>query len=145
MALFTLATAWKKSVSNLEVWEKDGKEIRIEEAFRFGSVELETEGDDVPVIDFQNENDLDPFVDLDEDENKVVEVQPGDLDDQVYYEITFSDNVDEDEQEELREFISDEGANELESEGWTRVSLDTTFVGLLVLLDADGNEIGEPE
>ena len=145
MAFFTLTTAWKKSVSNLEVWEKDGKEIRIEEAFRFGSVELETEGDDVPVIDFQNENDLDPFVDLDEDENKVVEVQSGDLDDQVYYEITFSDNVDEDEQEELREFISDEGANELESEGWTRVSLDTTFVGPLVLLDADGNEIGRGE
>ena len=145
MAFFTLATAWKKSVSNLEVWEKDGKEIRIEEAFRFGSVELETEGDDIPVIDFQNENDLDPFVDLDEDENKVIEVQPGDMDDQVYYEITFSDNVDEDEQEELREFISDEGANELESEGWTRVSLDTTFVGPLVLLDADGNEIGRGE
>lgn len=145
MALFTLTTAWKKSVSNLEVWEKDGKEIRIEEAFRFGSVELETEGDDVPVIDFQNENDLDPFVDLDEDENKVVEVQPGDLDDQVYYEITFSDNVDEDEQEELREFISDEGANELEGEGWTRVSLDTTFVGPLVLKDEEGNEIGSGE
>ena len=145
MAFFTLATAWKKSASNLEVWEKDGKEIRIEEAFRFGSVELETEGDDIPVIDFQNENDLDPFVDLDEDENKVIEVQPGDMDDQVYYEITFSDNVDEDEQEELREFIADEGVIELENDGWIQMSLDTTFVGPLVLLDADGNEIGRGE
>ena len=145
MAFFTLATAWKKSVSNLEVWEKDGKEIRIEEAFRWGNVELETEGDDVPVIDLQNENDLDPFMDLDEDENKVIEVQPGEQDDQVYYEITFSDNVDEDEQEKLREFIQDEGAVELESEGWIQMSLDTTFVGPLVLLDADGNEIARGE
>ena len=145
MAFFTLATAWKKSVSNLEVWEKDGKEIRIEEAFRWGNVELETEGDDVPVIDLQNENDLDPFMDLDEDENKVIEVQPGEQDDQVYYDITFSDNVDEDEQEKLREFIQDEGAVELESEGWIQMSLDTTFVGPLVLLDADGNEIARGE
>lgn len=145
MAFFTLATAWKKSVSNLEVWEKDGKEIRIEEAFRWGHVEIETEGDDVPVIDYQNENDLDPYMDLDEDENKVIEVQPGEMSDQVYYDIQFSDNVDEEEREELREFIAEEGAIELENEGWIHMTTDTTFVGPLVLKDEEGNEIGSGE
>ena len=145
MAFFTLETAWKKSASVLEVWEKDGKEIRVEEAYRWGTVEIETEGDDVPVIDYQNENDLDPYMDLDEDENKVVDVQPGELDDQVYYDIQFSDNVDEDEQEELREFIQDEGVVELEGEGWTLMTTDTTFVGPLVLKDEEGNEIGRGE
>jgi len=145
MATFTLTTAWKKSASVLKVWEKDGKEIRIEEAFRWGSVLLETEGDDVPVIDYQNENDLDPYMDLDGDENLVVEVEPGELDDQVYREITFSDNVDEDEREDLEEFIAEEGEGELEGEGWIMVSIDTTFVGPLVLTDEDGKEIGRGE
>lgn len=145
MAFFTLETAWKKSASVLEVWEKDGKEIRVEEAYRWGTVEIETEGDDVPVIDYQNENDLDPYMDLDEDENKVVDVQPGELDDQVYYDIQFSDNVDEDEREELLEFINDEGVVELEGEGWTLMTTDTTFVGPLVLKDEEGNEIGRGE
>ena len=145
MAFFTLETAWKKSASVLEVWEKDGKEICVEEEYRWGTVEIETEGDDVPVIDYQNENDLDPYMDLGEDENKVVDVQPGELDDQVYREITFSDNVDEDEREELLEFIYDEGVVELEGEGWTHMTTDTTFVGPLVLKDKEGNEIGRGE
>jgi len=145
MAFFTLATAWKKSASVLEVWEKDGKEIRVEEAYRWGSVEIETEGDDVPVIDYQNENDLDPYMDLDEDDHLVTMVNPGELDDQVYRDISFSDNVDEEEREELLEFINEEGVLELESEGWMMTTTDTTFVGPLVLTDEEGNEIGRGE
>ena len=145
MATFTLTTAWKKSASVLKVWEKDGKEIRIEEAFRWGSVLLETEGDDVPVIDYQNENDLDPYMDLDEDDHLVTMVNPGELDDQVYRDISFSDNVDEEEREELLEFINEEGVLELESEGWMMTTTDTTFVGPLVLTDEEGNEIGRGE
>ena len=145
MASFTLSTAWKKSASVLEVWEKDGKQIKVEEAYRWGSVEIETEGDDVPVIDYQNENDLDPYMDLDEDDNLVIDVQPGELDDQVYRDISFSDNVDAEEREELLEFIEEEGVIELESNGWMMVTTDTTFVGPLVLTDEDGNEIGRGE
>ena len=145
MAFFTLETAWKKSASVLEVWEKDGKEIRVEEAYRWGSVEIETEGDDVPVIDYQNENDLDPYMDLDEDDHLVTMVNPGELDDQVYRDISFSDNVDEDEREDLLEFIDEEGVLELEGEGWVMVTTDTTFVGPLVLKDEEGNEIGRGE
>lgn len=145
MAFYTLSTAWKKSASVLEVWEKDGKEIRVEEAYRWGSVEIETEGDDVPVIDLQNDNDLDPYMDLDEDDHLVTMVNPGELDDQVYRDIAFSDNVDEDEREDLLEFINEEGVLELEGEGWMMVTTDTTFVGPLVLKDEEGNEIARGE
>jgi hypothetical protein len=126
--IYKLEPIWKKSVTDIQHWYHKEKDLWFEQevGWRWGSATFESEG--FPEIDLKNEVPINVSEDLD-DPNI-------DCDDGCWTYFNFSDKIDEDYQEQLKEMDFDE----LEKQGWYLEYVDTYFSGPLKLSDENGNE-----
>lgn len=128
--IYKLSTQYKKSICDVENWFKqEGYEklwMEREYGWRWGHCTFKSET--VPEIDLKNEHGLNIMEELEE----VIDYE---TDDGCWSDYRFSDNIDEDEQEELSNMDHDE----LVENGWVLQYVDTYFIGPLVLEDENGN------
>lgn len=108
MAMWKVEPTWKKSLSEIQYWTKDGKTIEYETGWRWGTFYYNTEGDEPPVI----EDGTDLFCVDDAD------LEDWSTDDGCWDDYTFH-NMTEEEQEEIQNYF-DEGNSvyDLEEQGW---------------------------
>ena len=109
MATWNIEPTWKKSLVEVEHYHKDGKTIEYETGWRWGSFTCETEDDNPPDI-----NDGDDLWDCGYDV-ELVETTDG-----CWAELRFSDNISDEEREEIEAFIEENSYYDLESLGWAQ-------------------------
>jgi len=107
MALWKIEPTWKKSLVEYTHYHKDGKEIIYELGWRGGSFTCETEDDNPPDI-----NEGDDLWDCGYDV-EMIETFDGCWDD-----LTFSENISEEEREEIEAFLEENSVFDLEELGW---------------------------
>lgn len=120
MATWTVSTYHKKSCQEVENWvrrEGEGK-IRITNGFRYGEWTVETSDDNPPEFEFTQVPDGDGKVDsinmLDCEVNNIESVELVEMfDGGCWYDMEFED-LTEEEEEELQEFIEENSVYELE-------------------------------
>jgi hypothetical protein len=109
MAVWTVEPTWKKSIVEFAYWVKDGKTIINELGWRWGTLTIETEGDEPPEVD----EDTDYMCD---DQFSLVDFETSDG---CWEENTFEGDWTDEEREEMEERLDGEiSVYELEEEGW---------------------------
>lgn len=108
MATWRVTPKYKKSICEVMEFMKDGKTITHEITWRWGEFFVETEDDEPPVLEegvdiFTVENFCDDWS----------------TDDGVYEE-TNMDDLEDDEREQLEEFLEDNSIYDLEEQGWVQ-------------------------
>ena len=160
MAIWTVKTYHKKNVQEVETYlqrEGDGK-ITITNGFRWGEWTVETSDDNPPEFEFTTvpggDGKRDSINMLDCEYNNIESVELISMDDGgCWYDIDI-EGLDEDEEEEIREFLDENSAYELEDEGeWYQdetewwiwgpieISNEAGDVVRIICADADGNVI----
>ena len=109
MATWKIEPTWKKSLVEVEHYHKDGKTVEYETGWRWGSFYCETEDDNPPNI-----SEGDDLWDCGYD----VELQ--ETTDGCWAEYRFSENISEEEREELESFFEDNSVYDLEELGWSQ-------------------------
>jgi hypothetical protein len=107
MATWKIEPTWKKSLVEKNYFEKDGKTIIAEIGWRWGEFSCETEDDEPPVL----EEGVDLF-------STGYDIEMEYCDDGCWEEFEF-EGFDEDEEEEMREWLDNNSYLDLEEEGWT--------------------------
>ena len=146
MAIWTIRTHYKKSCEQREFFyqrEGDGKIISTD-GFRRCEYTIETTDDEFPDIQFQempngdgkkDSLDLNSLIGDNIESTELVEMFDGGC----WGDIEIED-LDEDEEEKLREFIDEEGLYSLEDEGdWYLSDTEVWVWGPLEVEDEDGN------
>ena len=146
MATWIIYAKYKKSTVEKEYFTKDGQTIVIENGWRGGRFQIETEGDDPPDIDVVNEDELniyDAYVD-DVENIELLETYDG-----CWFDVEWPEDMPEEERERLQELFDEDGYYDvLESqEDWMHSETEMWLVGPLVIEDEDGNVVadGEPD
>jgi len=118
MAIWNVETANKKAVEEHELWQKDDMVIRRITGWRWGAWTVTTEDDEPPefVMDSGPSGDA---CNINEDwPDNVESVELDTLDDGVYDDIIFPDDMSEDEQVRLEQLWEDDPYNGWEEDGW---------------------------
>ena len=108
MSVWKVEPTWKKSLTEIQYWMKDGKTITYEIGWRWGEFYYTTEGDEPPVI---------------EEGSDLMCIEGADLmdwstDDGCWEDYSFGD-MSEEEQEEIQTFFDDGNSiYDLEEQGW---------------------------
>ena len=132
MAIWKLTNYHKKNAVEKQFWVKDGITVIKEEGFRWGVWTCESE--DRPDIDLDNP---DGYELMSTDYDWEME----DMDDGCWVEWAFPDDMPEEEQERLQEFLDENGSYALEDEeGWSLSDTEVWVWGPLVVTDDEGNE-----
>ena len=123
MSWWKVETANKKSAEEIIIFNLGDKEIRYTTGFRWGSVFLESETK--PVLDATNginmyETNYEYDLDM--------------LDDGWFSDITFSDNISEEERQTLKEAI-EEDVFSIEEDGWINTETECWFYGDLEITE----------
>lgn len=123
MSWWKVETANKKSVEEIIIFNLGDKEIRYTTGFRWGSVFLESETK--PVLDATNginmyETNYEYDLDM--------------LNDGWFSDITFSDNISEEERQTLKEAI-EEDVFSIEEDGWINTETECWFYGDLEITE----------
>lgn len=146
MATWIIYAKYKKSTVEKEYFTKDGQTICIENGWRGGRFQIETEGDDPPEVDVVNEDELDIYSFY---PDGVETVELLETYDGCWMDVTWPDDMPEEEQERLQELFDEDGYYSVleEQEGWTHDETEMWLVGPLVLEDENGNVIadGDPD
>jgi len=126
MAIWTVSTYHKKSCQEVEHWvRREGKgKITVTNGFRWGTWTVETSDDNPPEFEFdfvpRGDGKRDSINMLDCEVNNIESVELVSMDDGgCWYDIDFEDLTDE-EEEEIQEFIDENSVYELEEreDGW---------------------------
>ena len=122
MATWTVSTYYKKSCQEVENWvrRKGEGRLRVTNGFRYGEWTVETSDNNPPEFDFTQGPDGDGTVDsinmLDCEVNNIESVELVEMfDGGCWYDMDFEDLTDE-EEEELREFIDENSIYDLEDQ-----------------------------
>lgn len=123
MSWWKVETVNKKSVEEIIIFNLGDKEIRYTTGFRWGSVFLESETK--PVLDATNginmyETNYEYDLDM--------------LNDGWFSDITFSDNISEEERQTLKEAI-EEDVFSIEEDGWINTETECWFYGDLEITE----------
>lgn len=124
MASYEISTKHKKSIIDVQYYGKDGRTIRYETGWRWGS----------GVITIPDQDDL-PWP-ADPDDNDEINVYEYDfeldsLDDGCWDDIEFPDDIDEQELNRLQELYEEDGIFALEEDGWEEIDSELYFQGPL--------------
>lgn len=130
MTWWRVSTEHKKNVYEHELWQKDDWVIRRITGFRWGTVRLETAGEE-PVLD-QTDG---PGADAVDMYMTDYEYELDSLDDGWYAETIFPDDMPEEEQERLEQLWEDESYAGWESEGWEQYECECWFHGPLEIAE----------
>lgn len=140
MTWWTVSTKDKKQVFEHELWQKDDWVIRRIYGYRWGTILVETEGDEPPVLDQDsgpgadavNMYDLDYNYDLDS------------LDDGWYGDVVWPDDMPEEERDRLEAIWDEDWSAGWEEEGWDQYDTECWFHGPLeIVRSADIKEWDE--
>ena len=146
MAFWVVRTYYKKSVEQHEHYvqrEGDGI-ITVKDGFRSCTFRVETEDDKFPEFEFVEvpggDGKRDSIDMYSCEANNIISSEMIDMyDGGCWGDIEF-ENLDEDEEEEVREFIDENGAYALEDEGdWYLEDTECWVWGPLEVTDEDGN------
>ena len=127
MAWWKVSTQDKKNVFEHELWQKDDFVIRRITGFRWGTVLIETEDDNPPVLD-QTDG---PGADAVDMYNTEYNYDLDNLSDGWYGDVIYPDDMPEDEQERLEQLWEDESYSGWEEEGWIQYETECWFHGPL--------------
>jgi len=161
MALWTVKTHYKKSCQEIEHWirsESEGK-ITVTNGFRWGEWTVETSDDNPPEFEFTfvpgGDGKKDSINMLDCEVNNIESVELVSMDDGgCWYDVDFED-LTEEEEEEIQEFIDENSIYELEeredswyqddSEWWVwgpiEIQNEAGETVRIICADADGNVV----
>lgn len=158
MAVWTVETYYKKTMEEHERLTKDGMTITRKTGWRWGSWTVTTSDDNTPEFEF----DFVPGGDGKQDSinmndcygNNIEEVEFNESWDGSWVDYDWPEDMEDDEQERLAEFIEEQGFYELEDEeGWVHDDTDFWIWGpiaikneqdeivRIVIADDDGNLI----
>lgn len=109
MATWKIEPTWKKSLVEVEHYHKDGKTVEYETGWRWGEFFCETEDDNPPnIVEGDDLWDCGYDVELDY------------TNDGCWAEYRFSDNISDEEREELEAYCEENGVYSLEELGWVQ-------------------------
>ena len=145
MAVWRVSPYYKKSCEEIERFRKDGMIVERRTGWRWGEWEVTTSDDNPPEFDFNQVpggNDAKDSINMyDCTGNNIEEVEFIETFDGCWEEINFPEDMDEEEQERLQEFIDENGSYALEDEeGWMLDDTEVWVWGPLIVTDEDGNE-----
>lgn len=144
MATWKLETRYKKNIQEIEYFEKDGITIEYETWWRWGYAKFNVPDD----VDFKDYLKAVEDIDLDDDcgidiHSLDYDVVDHSFDDGVACSWNFPDDMDEEEQERIRELYDDTWTEGLENDGWDPKDMITTFHGPFDLTkEEDGSTHG---
>jgi hypothetical protein len=147
MATWTVSTYYKKSCEEREIWShpEHGTMIRTN-GFRRATYTVETNDDNPPEFEF----DFVPGGDGKKDSidmnncsaNNIEEVELVELfDGGCWGDITWPDDMDEDEIERLTELMDEEGYYAIEEEGWYNDETEVWVWGPILIEDEEGEQV----
>lgn len=150
MATWSVKTYHKKSVQEVEHWVRkngDGKLV-VTNGFRWGEWTVETSNDDPPEFEFTEvpggDGRQDSINMLDTCVNNIEDVELVSMDDGgCWYDIEFED-LTEEEEEELQDFIDENSVSELEDrdeDPWYNYETEWWIWGPIEIQDSAGNTV----
>ena len=135
MTWWKVSTQEKKNVFEHELWEKDDMVIRRITGFRWGTMFIETEDDNPPVL---NQTDG-PGADAVDMYNTEYNYELDMLDDGWYEDFVWPDDMDEEERDRLLALWEEDSYSGWEEEGWVQYETECWFHGPLDV-ERDSNE-----
>lgn len=142
-----VSTYYKKSCEEHELWTKDDMTIRRQTGWRWASFYVETNDGKPPAFEF----DYVPGGDGRKDSidmyncyaNNIENVELDGMNDGCWEEYKFPEEMDEEEQERLRELIEEHGCYEAleEMEGWILDETEAWCWGPILIEDENGNKV----
>ena len=127
MPWWTVSTTEKKNVFEHELWEKDDYVIRRVTGFRWGTVLIETEDDNPPVLDQTDGPGADGVDMYNTDYNWELDS----LNDGWYEDFIWPDDMDEEERDRLLALWEEDSYGGWEEEGWVQYETECWFHGPL--------------
>ena len=161
MAVWTVSTYYKKNVQEVEYWfQRDGEgKVTVTNGFRWGSWTVETSDDNPPEFEFTEvpggDGKKDSIDMLNCEVNNIESAELISMDDGgCWYDIEI-EGLDEDAEEEIREFLDENSVYELEEreDGWSQDECEWWIWGpieiqneagervRIICADADGNVV----
>ena len=128
---WNVATKQKKSAFEHELWRKGDMVIRRVVGYRWGSIILETESDQPPVL-VQTDGPSADGVDV---YNTGHTYEFDSLDDSWYEDIIWPDDMPEEERDRLLQVWEDDFFRGWEEEGWEQYELELWFHGPLEITE----------
>jgi hypothetical protein len=136
MTWWKVSTQDKKSVYEHELWQKDDWVIRRVTGFRWGTVLIETDGDDPPVLD-QTDGPGADGVDM---YNTEYNWELDNLSDGWYEDFIWPDDMEEEERDRLLELWEEDGYGGWEEDGWDAYETECWFHGPLEIVPNENNK-----
>jgi len=125
MAKYNISTEYKKSIIEVDFWYKDGKTIRRETGWRWGSGDV--------IVDADNEESFLSDVESEEVNVYDYEFELDSLDDGCWDDVEYPEDMSEEEQERMSELWYDESFEGWENEGWIIGDSELWFTGPIKL------------
>ncbi len=138
MTWWKVSTTEKKCVFEHELWQKDDWVIRRITGFRWGTILVETDDDNPPVL----EQDSGPGADAVDMYNTEYNYELDSLDDGWYGDVIWPDDMPEEERDRLEEIWDEDWSAGWENEGWDQYDTECWFHGPLEIVQ-DGAD--DPE
>lgn len=129
MANWKLSNYHKKNAVDIQHWSKDGKRFVYSEGFRWGTFYCES--DERPDVDLKNADGFEPLCN---------DWELDMLDDGCWGEFDFSEDMTEEEREEIERIWEEDGYSGLEEAGWINTDTETVLIGPLLLENEDTGE-----
>jgi len=147
MATWTVSTYYKKSCQEVESYhqrEGEGK-VTVTNGFRYGEWTVETSDDKPPEFEFTfvpgGDGKKDSIDMLDCEVNNIESVDLVEMfDGGCWYDVEI-EGLDDDEEEEIREFLDEHTAYDLEEEGWMQGDTHWWIWGPIEIKDEDGETV----
>jgi hypothetical protein len=133
MTWWTVSTKEKKNVFEHELWQKDDWVIRRITGFRWGTILVETEGDEPPVLDQDSGPGADAVNMYDTEYNYELDS----LDDGWYGDVIWPDDMPEEERDRLEAIWDEDWSAGWEEEGWDQYDTECWFHGPLEIVRDD--------
>ena len=130
MAWWRISTKEKKLCESRSTWTKDNFQITKITGFRWGTFNLETDNDQEPELDLDNPDGIE-LLNIESQIDNIINSDLEDLDDESYMEIIFSNNMRQDDKNEVERLYDENYEEGWENEGWTETATEIWFFGPL--------------
>jgi len=147
MATWTVSTYYKKSCQEVESYhQREGEGVvTVTNGFRYGEWTVETSDDNPPEFEFtevpNGDGKKDSIDMLDCEVNNIESVELVEMfDGGCWYDVEI-EGLDEEAEEEIREFLEENTAYDLEEEGWTQGDTHWWIWGPIEIKNEDGETV----
>ena len=147
MATWTVSTYYKKSCQEVESYhQQEGEgQVTVTNGFRYGEWTVETSDDNPPEFEFTfvpgGDGKKDSIDMLDCEVNNIESVELNEMfDGGCWYDVEI-EGLTDDEEDELREFLEDHTAYNLEEQGWRQGDTHWWIWGPIEIKNEDGETV----